>query len=113
MEKPETIKTSLQAGEWVTSIDFKVSYFRIPIHSQSRKYMHFNVQGRSYQFKALPFDLSTAYMEFTVVAKEVKLMALQRGYQDPPVPRRLVGESQIPPNLSPAYTDLGSSLVGW
>ena len=26
-----------------------------------------------------------------------------QGYKDPPVPRRLVGESQIPPNLSPAY----------
>ena len=26
-----------------------------------------------------------------------------RGYKDPPVPRRLVGESQVPPSLSPAY----------
>ena len=52
---------------------------RIPIHSQSRKYMRFHLQGRSYQFKALPFGLSTAPMEFTVVAKEVKLMALQKG----------------------------------
>ena len=41
--------------------------------------MRFYLQGRSYQFKALPFGLSTAPMEFTVVAKEVKLMALQRG----------------------------------
>ena len=32
------------------------------------------------------------------------------GYKDPPVPRRLVGESQVLPYLSPAYTDLGSSL---
>ena len=32
------------------------------------------------------------------------------GYKNPPVPRRLVGESHIPPNLSPAYTDLGSRL---
>ena len=79
METPETIRTSLQAGELVTSIDFKDVYFHIPIHSQSRKYMRFYLQGRSYQFKALPFGLSTAPMEFTVVAKEVKLMALQRG----------------------------------
>ena len=79
METQETIRTSLQAGEWVTSIDFKDAYFHIPIHSQSRKYMRFNLQGRSYQFKALPFGLSTAPMEFTVVAKEVKLMALQKG----------------------------------
>ena len=26
-----------------------------------------------------------------------------QGYKDPPIPRRLVGESQVPPNLSPAY----------
>ena len=32
------------------------------------------------------------------------------GYKNPPVARRLVGESHIPPNLSPTYTDLGSSL---
>ena len=31
-------------------------------------------------------------------------------YKNPPVPRRLVGESHISPNLSPAYTDLSSSL---
>ena len=79
VETPETIRTSLQAGEWVTSIDFKDTYFHIPIHSQSRKYMRFHLQGRSYQFKALPFGLSTAPMEFTVVAKEVKLMTLQKG----------------------------------
>ena len=79
METPETIRTSLQIGEWVTSIDFKDAYFHIPIHSQSRKYMRFHIQGQSYQFKALPFGLSTAPMEFTVVAKEVKLMALQKG----------------------------------
>ena len=41
--------------------------------------MRFHIQGQSYQFKALPFGLSTAPMEFTVVAKEVKLVALQRG----------------------------------
>ena len=79
METPETIRTSLQSGEWVTSIDFKDAYFHIPIHSQSRKYMRFHLQGRSYQFKALPLGLSTAPMEFTVVTKEVKLMALQKG----------------------------------
>ena len=79
METAETLRTSLQVGEWVTSIDFKDAYFHMPIHSQSRKYMRFHIQGRSYQFKALPFGLSTAPMEFTVVAKEVKLMALQRG----------------------------------
>ena len=76
METPETIRTSLQTGEWVTSIDFKDAYFHIPINSQSRKYMRFH---KTYQFKALPFGLSTAPMEFTVVAKEVKWLAMREG----------------------------------
>ena len=79
METPETIRTSLQQGEWVTSIDFKDAYFHIPIQEQSRKYLRFHVQGQTYQFKAHPFGLSTAPMEFTVIAKEVKLMAIHKG----------------------------------
>ena len=79
METPETIRTSLQTGEWVTSIDFKDAYCHIPIQPMSRKYLRFHVQGQTYQFKALPFGLLTAPLEFTVVTKEVKLMALQKG----------------------------------
>ena len=73
--------------------------------------MHFHImQGKTYQFKALPFGLSTAPMDFTVVSKEVKLLCDEKGYKNPPVPRRLVGHSQIPPNLSSTHTNLGSSL---
>ena len=79
METPETIRTSLQLGEWVTSIDLKDAYFHIPIQEQSRKYLRFYVQGQTYQFKALPFGLATAPLEFTVIVKEVKLMALHKG----------------------------------
>ena len=79
METAETIQTSLQAGEWVTSIDFKDAYFHMPINSQSRKYMRFHIQGKTYQFKALPFGLSMAPMEFTVIAKEVKWLAMRQG----------------------------------
>ena len=100
----ETIRTSLQQGEWVTSVDFKDAYFHIPIQEQSGKYLRFHIQGRAYQFKALPFGLSTAPLEFTVIPKEVKLMAIHRDFKNPPVPRQLVGESQIPPGLSPTYT---------
>ena len=43
-------------------------------------------------------------MELTVVAKELKLMAIHKGIIYPPVFRPLVGESHIPLGLSPAYT---------
>ena len=35
-----------------------------------------------------------------------------QGYKNPPVPRRLVGKSQIPPNLSPTYPDAGQNMPG-
>ena len=38
-------------------------HFHIQINPQSRKYLCFDVQGQSYQFKALPFSLSTAAMD--------------------------------------------------
>ena len=41
-------------------------------------YLRFNMQGQSHQFKAILFSLSTAPMEFMVVAKEVNLMALHK-----------------------------------
>ena len=79
METPETIRTSPSSEtQWVTSIDFKDAYFHIPIQTHSRKYLHFHFQGQSYQFKTQLFGVSTSSMEFTVVAKEVKLIALQR-----------------------------------
>ena len=71
METPSSVRTSLQTGEWVASIDFKDTYFHEPIKLQSRKYLIFHVQNQSYQFKARTFGLSTAAMEFRMVAKEV------------------------------------------
>ena len=41
--------------------------------------LRFHVQGRTYQFKALSFGVSTAPMELTVGAKELKLMAMHKG----------------------------------
>ena len=79
METPETIRLSLQKGEWVTWLDFSDAYFHVPISQRSRKYLRFHLNGRTYQFTALPFGLSTAPLEFTKVVKEVKLMAQSRG----------------------------------
>ena len=43
----ETIRTSLQQGEWFTSIDFKDAYFHKLIQEQSRKYLRIHIQGRA------------------------------------------------------------------
>ena len=60
METPESIRTSLIPGEWVSSIDLSDAYLHIPIHPHSRKYLRFCYRSQVFQFTALPFGLATA-----------------------------------------------------
>ena len=79
METPESIRTSLIPGGWVASIDLSDAYLHIPIHPNSRKFLRFCHRSQVFQFTSLPFGLATAPQVFTMVVKEVKLMALSRG----------------------------------
>ena len=79
METLESIRTSLVPGEWVSSIDLSDAYLHIPIHPNSRKYLRFCYKAQVFQFTSLPFGLATAPQVFTMIVKEVKLMALSRG----------------------------------
>ena len=79
METLETIRLSLQKGEWVTSLEFSDAYFHIPIQQRSRKFLRFYLNSQVFQFTALPFGLATAPLEFTKVVKEVTLIAQTKG----------------------------------
>ena len=110
METPETIRTSLHKEEWVTSVDFKDAYFHIPIQEQSRKYLRFHIQSQIYQFKALPFGLFTAPMEFTVLAKEVKLMVIHKGIRIHQYLDVWLVRARSHQNLSPAFSGTSSNM---
>ena len=88
--------------EWVTSIDFKDAYFHIPIQEQSRKYLRFRIQGSSIRFAH-----STHGVHCDTKGGETD--GYTHGFKNPPVPR-LVGESQIPPGLSPTYTGTSKNV---
>ena len=79
METPESIRASLIPGEWVSSIDLADAYLHIPIYPNSRKYLRFCHRSQVFQFTSLPFGLATAPQVFTMIVKEVKLMALSMG----------------------------------
>ena len=79
METPESIRTSLIPGAWVSSINLSDPYLHIPIHPNSRKYLRFCHRSQVFQFTSLPVGLATAPQVFTMIVKEVKLMALSRG----------------------------------
>ena len=79
METPESIRTSLVPGEWVSSKDLSDAYLYIPIHPNSRKYLRFCHRSQVFRFTSLPFGLPAAPQVFIMIVKEVKLMALFRG----------------------------------
>ena len=86
METPESIRTSLVPGEWVSSMDLLDAYLHIPIHPNSRKYLRFCHRSQVFQFTSLPFGLATASQAFTNGP-------LQRT-QTSPIPGRLA--DQVP-----------------
>ena len=79
METAEIIRNSICKGEWVVSVDLTDAYFHIPIHQKSQNLLRFHVGGRSFQFRALPFGIATAPLEFTRIAREVKFMLQNMG----------------------------------
>ena len=75
----ERLKKSRKVpGEWVSLIDLSDTYLHIPIHPNSRKYLKFCHKSQVFQFTSLPFRLATTPQVFTMIVKEVKLMALTR-----------------------------------
>jgi hypothetical protein len=81
MDTPELVRASLQPGMWTTSIDLKDAYFHIPIHPGYRKFLRFQVLGKVYQFRALPFGLNTAPRLFTKLGTQVKELGIKYGIQ--------------------------------
>ena len=71
METVQSIRQSLQPGEWCTQIDIKDAYLHIPVQHRFRKYLRFTVEGVVYQFKTLPFGLNVSPRIFTQVLKPV------------------------------------------
>ena len=59
------MKDAFQLNDWAFSLDLTDAYLHISIHRWSRKHLRFTLRGRVYQFKALPFGLSTSPFVFT------------------------------------------------
>ena len=84
METPESIRTSLIPGEWVSSIDLSDVYLHIPIHPNSRKYLRFCYKSQVFQFTSLPFGLATAPQVFTMIERRKVQNGNSRVHQDLP-----------------------------
>ena len=71
METIQSVLLSVRQGDWMASIDLREVYLQVPVHPESRRFLRFVAHGRTYQFKALCFGLSTAPQFFTRVMAPV------------------------------------------
>lgn len=55
----------------MATLDLKDAYFLIKIHEDSRKFLRFKFQGKTFEFNVLPFGLNTAPYIFTKITKPV------------------------------------------
>ena len=78
METQRKVKDAIQLNDWAFSLDLTDAYLHVPIHPQSRKYLRFTLGGRVYQFKALPFGLSTSLFVFTHLMKVIATFLRRR-----------------------------------
>ena len=67
METTRSVLESLREGDWLFSVDMKDAYFHVPIHSSFQRYLKFCFVGRTFQFQALPFGLTSVPLVFTIV----------------------------------------------
>ena len=102
VETPETLRTSRQPGDWVISIDFKDFYFHSPIQTS------LGIPMFSHSRSILPIQSTTIWSVHSAHGFHSGGEGGETNglHKNPAVPRQLVGQIQIPPNLSPAYTTL-------
>uniref|UniRef100_A0A8D0HV98 ribonuclease H n=1 Tax=Sphenodon punctatus TaxID=8508 RepID=A0A8D0HV98_SPHPU len=67
METLQSIRVAINRQEWLTSLDLKEAYLHVPILPNHRKWLRFRYENLHWQYKALPFGLSTAPRTFTKI----------------------------------------------
>ena len=63
METQGSVRSAIRSQEWTVSIDIGDAYHHVPMHQAVRKYLHFVVNKKVYQFTCLPFGLATSPRE--------------------------------------------------
>ena len=80
METLKSILQSIRAGFWGVTIDLKDTYLHVPVHPSSRKWLQFKIGDQSFEFRVLPFGLSTSPRVFTRIVKVVAEYLRSKGF---------------------------------
>ena len=73
------VSQSLRQGDWASTIDLKDAYLHVPIAKEHRRFLRFSWGGTQYQFRRLPFGLSSAPLTFTRVTLPLVTLCRTQG----------------------------------
>jgi len=79
MEGLHTVRETLRRGDWMTSLDLQDAYNHVPIHHESRRFFRYIHRGQHFQFRAMPFGLTSAPRIFTKIMRPVVRALREKG----------------------------------
>ena len=81
MEGLHTARSLLRSGDYMMKLDLKDAYHAVPIHHNSRKYLRFQFEGTTFEFRCLLFGLLLAPWVFTRILHPVVAKLRSEGVQ--------------------------------
>ena len=104
MESLGMMKDLLRQDDWMASVDLKDAYLSVAIWEDHRKYLRFQWQGSTYEFRCLSFGLSSTPRVFTKLLKPVLARLHHQGV-------RFVMYLDDMPVMSQSREELGRQLA--
>ena len=78
METQVKVRQAIQTNEWSFSLNLTDAYLHVSMHRASRKYLRFCIQDQVFQFRALPFGLTTSPCVFTQLMTAIAIHLRKR-----------------------------------
>lgn len=70
---------ALECGHWFSALNLQDAYFHVTIHPAHRQFLRFTVGSNYYQYRVLPFGLSTAPKVFSKTLRVVAAHLCRQG----------------------------------
>ena len=80
METLAAILQVLGPGYWGVTLDLKDAYLHVPIHPSSRQWLRFAIQEQAFEFRVLPFGLTSSPRVFTRIVKTIAEFLRPKGF---------------------------------
>jgi len=79
MEDLRTVRDLLRPGYWMTTIDLADAFHHVPLHPSHQQSFRFRLNGKQYQWRAMPFGYRDAPRIFTKMMRVIAQVARARG----------------------------------